>query len=1647
LTLACITLFSAMNLTAQTTQYVGPPHGDWFDANNWSEGLPAVGKVAQVGGGSSVVIGSPLTSNFTINNYGTITFSANFINNSIVFSLGDLVFTATADVTNNGSFSSLGTALFATGADFTNETGGSFVNGGNFTLPTTMLNKGDIVNNGNLNATDGMVQTQGTFENNQTMTVEFLTVASGTSLANNSGANLNITGSGSTFTANGLVNNFGTITNAGSTVVNGVFNNTGNGLLKTLATGELKINAGKTFDNSNGRLENEGKFENHGTFINGHQFLNKNDARNFGQFLNNNFLSNIAGGVFRNEVGGTISMGYGSQLLNPGNFENEGQITSHGLVQNDGVFENDGTIANTDGSVLENNNQLTNNGTITTINIVRNYGIFTNKAVFNINSGAVLSNYATFNNLAGAVFTNSQDIVNKTEAVFTNSGTANNVLRFTNEGTVTNSSTFNNPGDIFNKPGAVFSNSASLLLAAGNIRNEGSLTNTNQLTVDDCSSIRNTGSVANNGTLTLRGILFQTGSFTGNAPMVDGGYIHVSPNSNAPSICKDGTFGANINGEIKVYAQELIAYPNFESCNNMIYKANGLDRPVFHCSDIGSVLNVDVVLKTRLNDVLTCVAQVIPVDLLAPEFTTPCLGNIQKTTMGSSATATWTPPAAVDNCSATTLNASHAPGSSFPIGSTTVSYTAKDVYNNTNNCAFTVTVNGLTSCTSNLSPANDATGINPASVTFTWNAATNATHYDLYLGTNNPPTNKAKSDVFATTTTVTGLTGGLTYFWYVVPKNGNGAASDCQQVNTTSFATQPPCVNVTNAGAVTANQTICNGNDPVAFSNATPPVGGTGTLEYIWQLSTLDPTVNPNAWSTIDGAVSPTFDPPVLTQSTWYRRGARRGNCSDYLFTEAVKVTIITTPAPQLDLGQPLCSALSGSLTINNLPSGFYSKLDNGLQTLNKATYANIAPGQHTLTIGSNGCDKSAQFTINALPAAPIASCQNIARPLTTANGNSVSVLAAEINNGSTGGCSPLSFKINNQSSLSFTCANLGPNAVTLLVTDAAGRTTSCSATITVQDLAPPTLVCKNFSATLNAAGQASISPADVFQSGTDNCTGTVNLVSVVPNTFTCANTGTVPVLLTANDGRGNASTCTAQVTVQDVTPPTVVCKNLEVMLDANGQANITPDHVFQSGIDNCGSVNLVSVEPNSFGCNNLDANVVTLTADDGKGNSATCTASVTVNLNASAIVSYTILAQDEIHMHKNTVAGNLGIWKAGKQARIHDATTVTGFVRSPLIDLDNSSVITGMQTLAQSPEPPLEGFKYNTMPDPPSDVKVPDNYAGVYLLNGTNFKKIEVGKNATAKFTATGIIYVKEFIIKDADAGKQTSVQFSGNTELVVRRKIDLGKRSNINWGSPHRVKFYIEEDNSLIRESAKVNASIDIRFKDLNVNDGTEQNHTVLNGQFIAKKVDAKKRVDWSWSPYECGSLPPIAPLIAAGDDLGLVAQLDHEEVNLNWVTNTDYKSISYVVERSTNGVDFEPLLEMLPATDAEHLSLYKNKDTQPNLGANFYRVRATFVDGTEAVSAVRAVELQFDRSALTLFPNPAHRHVSVYFEKMVGKAATVTVHNSFGYQVLESRHHSLPDAPWQLEWGDLPEGMYWLWLKVDGLRERSVRFVVVK
>ena len=160
-----------------------------------------------------------------------------------------------------------------------------------------------------------------------------------------------------------------------------------------------------------------------------------------------------------------------------------------------------------------------------------------------------------------------------------------------------------------------------------------------------------------------------------------------------------------------------------------------------------------------------------------------------------------------------------------------------------------------------------------------------------------------------------------------------------------------------------------------------------------------------------------------------------------------------------------------------------------------------------------------------------------ITQPLSVsldANG-AASITAAQINNNSTDNCTIKAMTLDVSS---FTCANVGPNTVTLTVTDASGNAISATAVVNVVDSVPPVVLTNNITLELDATGNASITTTDIDNGSNDACGIASLALSMVD--FTCANLGPNTVVLTVTDVNGNIAKGNAIVTVVDVTAPVI---------------------------------------------------------------------------------------------------------------------------------------------------------------------------------------------------------------------------------------------------------------------------------------------------------------------------------------------------------------------------------------------------------------------------------------------------------------------------------------------------------------------------
>ncbi len=98
-------------------------------------------------------------------------------------------------------------------------------------------------------------------------------------------------------------------------------------------------------------------------------------------------------------------------------------------------------------------------------------------------------------------------------------------------------------------------------------------------------------------------------------------------------------------------------------------------------------------------------------------------------------------------------------------------------------------------------------------------------------------------------------------------------------------------VNFDNGGAIGSDETQCGGYDPAPIISLTLPSGGSGgTTIYQWQKD------DGSGWTDITGATAATYDPPPITQTTSYRRKARRSPCTDWVVSNVVTKIVVNNP-------------------------------------------------------------------------------------------------------------------------------------------------------------------------------------------------------------------------------------------------------------------------------------------------------------------------------------------------------------------------------------------------------------------------------------------------------------------------------------------------------------------------------------------------------------------------------------------------------------------------------------------------------------------------------------------------------------------------------------------------------------------------------
>jgi uncharacterized protein (TIGR02145 family) len=217
------------------------------------------------------------------------------------------------------------------------------------------------------------------------------------------------------------------------------------------------------------------------------------------------------------------------------------------------------------------------------------------------------------------------------------------------------------------------------------------------------------------------------------------------------------------------------------------------------------------------------------------------------------------------------IEGSHTFQSLFPFGVFVYGWTGTDSYGYPGGCSLSPvgTINSVS-----LSPDTAYGQLNVTNVCLTAHVTDNLSNpvqgvlVNFYVSGINPLvgnvyTNVAGDAVYCYTQT--GIIPGTDHVYAEV----SGFLSDTSAV---IWDYIPPCVNPSNGGSIGNDQTGCGTFTPSLLTNLISPTGQTGGLEFKWQHST---TSSSSGFTDIPGSNTASYNPGIITQTTWYKRIAR----------------------------------------------------------------------------------------------------------------------------------------------------------------------------------------------------------------------------------------------------------------------------------------------------------------------------------------------------------------------------------------------------------------------------------------------------------------------------------------------------------------------------------------------------------------------------------------------------------------------------------------------------------------------------------------------------------------------------------------------------------------------------------------------------
>ncbi|MGV9012461.1 MAG: hypothetical protein ACOH13_07700 [Flavobacteriales bacterium] len=160
----------------------------------------------------------------------------------------------------------------------------------------------------------------------------------------------------------------------------------------------------------------------------------------------------------------------------------------------------------------------------------------------------------------------------------------------------------------------------------------------------------------------------------------------------------------------------------------------------------------------------------------------------------------------------------------------------------------------------------------------------------------------------------------------------------------------------------------------------------------------------------------------------------------------------------------------------------------------------------------------------------------------------------------------------------------------------------------------------------------------------------------------------------------------------------------------------------------------------------------------------------------------------------------------------------------------------------------------------------------------------------------------------------------------------------------------------------------------------------------------------------------------------------------VNVDWATASEKNSDRFVVQHSTDNLNFENIGQVAAAGNSQQRSQYRFTDTKPAQGWNYYRLQEIEMDGSASLSHVVTAEMKANETDKPLlYPNPVEDVLNVQWAGET-EGVMLIVRDALGRTVASGPPVNTYGAALQLSLNGITSGCYTLAIKLANGQEIS-------